>query len=92
LQWLTFSFLCDLAKESSRIVQKSSGIAGCFRLLHREKGPPAEGRARAVHLKLGMPLNSALHRTASAVLHRAIGLFRSRVLARRELRAYAIRI
>jgi len=39
-----------------------------------------------------MPLNCTLPRAWSALVHRAIGLFRSRVLARRELRAYAIRI
>lgn len=39
-----------------------------------------------------MPLNAPHSRTASAVLHRAIGVFLARVLARRELRAYAIRI
>jgi hypothetical protein len=39
-----------------------------------------------------MPLNCTLPRACSALVSRAIGLFRSRVLARRELRAYAIRI
>jgi|GEM_PF-3588931 len=39
-----------------------------------------------------MPLNIPQLHAASAALHRAIGSFRLRVLARRELRAYAIRI
>lgn len=81
-----------LPKNPHGLCKNRPGIACCSRLLHREKGSPARECARAVHPRLGMPLNAPLSRMATAMLYHAIGLFRLRVLARRELRAYAIRI
>lgn len=71
---------------------KIVGDCVLFPIVAPRNGRPCKEVRPLVHLRLGMPLNAPHSRTASAVLHRAIGVFLARVLARRELRAYAIRI